>query len=85
MHTIRLTQHEAAILTWLLATPLGKKARGFAVVRTSRTTRLEVIDAFDLVDLVSALQVADLFIVGWKEPSILSLQHKAHDADMSLK
>ena len=84
MKTIRLTQHEAAIMDWLLATPLGKKARGFTVVRQSRSTSLEVRDASDLLELVTQLSVSEMTFLGLKEPSILSLRSKVYAADVDL-
>jgi len=85
MKIIRLTKHEAAILDWLLATPIGKKARGFVLVRKTRTTHLEVTEPFDLLDLVSnRLHVADMLALGWKEPSILSLRRKMAAVDVDL-
>ncbi len=84
MHTIRLTQHEAAIMDWLLATPNGKKARGFTVVRKSRTTHLEVKDANDLDTLVHGVLILGFTDLGWKEPSVVSLRHKVSAADVVL-
>lgn len=91
MHTIKLTKHEASILDWLLATPLGKKARGFTIVRKSGATSLEVTEVFDLLDLVTDNllvphpgRTRDLTRLGWKEPSARSLQSKVHAAYVKL-